>query len=413
MTEDTLKDVIKATSSKEVWDSFQRKFSSSTRARIVQIHVELATAKKRDMTAADYYRKTTGLANELATANAALTDDEVLSYLLSGLPAEYDPFVTSMTTKTDPITLDDVYAHLMAFEARQLQHQAELQLNAGVSANYAGRGGRGDRGRGRSYRGRGRSAPRGGAPSKSSGGRGSSSRPPCQICGKVGHTAIKCWHRMDESYYEEPSTTALAATTSYKVDPNWYLDTGATDHITSDLDRLAIRERYHGGEKVHVGNGTGLRISHIGHSSINTAIRPLALRNILHVPDITKHLISVHKFSRDNDVFIEYHPWHFSIKDRQSKKSLLVGTCESGLYPITPSDAASLHHALFSRSPSRAQWHARLGHPSPQVVQSVLHLNNISCPSESSLPVCNACQLAKSISCPTLVQFIGLPLLWR
>jgi hypothetical protein len=398
MTKDVLKDVITATSSKEVWDSLQRKFSSSTRARTVQICVELATTKKRDMTAADYYRKIIGLANELAAANATLTDDEVLSYLLSGLPAEYDPFVTSMTTKTDPITLDDVYAHLMAFEARQLQHQAELQLNAGASANYAGRGGHGDRGHGRSYRGR--FAPRGGAPSKSSGGRGSSSRPPCQICGKVGHTAIKCWHQMDESYCEEPSTTALAATTSYKVDPNWYLDTGATDHITSDLDRLAIRERYHGGEKVHVGNGTGLCISHIGHSSINSVIRPLALRNILHVPDITKHLISVHKFSRDNDVFIEYHPWHFSIKDRQSKKNLLVGTCESGLYPITPSDAASLHHALFSRSPSRAQWHARLGHPSLQVVQSVLHLNNISCPSESSLPVCNACQLAKSHQLP-------------
>jgi hypothetical protein len=77
-----------------------------------------------------------------------------------------------------------------------------------------------------------------------------------------------------------------------------------------------------------------------------------------------------------------------------------VGTCESGLYPITPSDAASLHHALFSRSLSHAQWHARLGHPSPQVVQSVLHLNNISCTSESSLPVCNACQLAKSHQLP-------------
>jgi hypothetical protein len=146
--------VITATSSKEVWDSLQRKFSSSTRARTVQIRVELATAKKRDMMAADYYRKITGLANELAAANATLTDDEVLSYLLSGLPAEYDPFVTSMTTKTDPITLDDVYAHLMAFEARQLQHQAELQLNAGALANYAGRGDHGDRGRDRSYRGR-------------------------------------------------------------------------------------------------------------------------------------------------------------------------------------------------------------------------------------------------------------------
>lgn len=205
---------------------------------------------------------------------------------------------------------------------------------------------------------------------------------------------------MDESYTETPSSSALAATTSYKIDPNWYLDTGATDHITSDLDCLAIRERYNGGEQVHVGNGAGLRILHIGHSSITTSMRPLALRNILHVPQIAKHLLSVHKFSLDNDVYFEYHPWHFSIKDRQTKKSLLNGKCEAGLYPIKPCDVVALHQALISRTPSRAQWHARLGHPSSQVVQSILHLNKILCPSESSLPVCNACQLAKSHQLP-------------
>ena len=51
----------------------------------------------------------------------------------------------------------------------------------------------------------------------------------------------------------------LAATSSYKIDPNWYNDTGATNHITSDLDRLTVRERYNGGEQVQVDNGAGLR----------------------------------------------------------------------------------------------------------------------------------------------------------
>ncbi|KAK1603712.1 hypothetical protein QYE76_027385 [Lolium multiflorum] len=35
------------------------------------------------------------------------------------------------------------------------------------------------------------------------------------------------------------------------------MDTGATDHITNDLNRLHIRERYNGNEQVHVGNGAG------------------------------------------------------------------------------------------------------------------------------------------------------------
>jgi hypothetical protein len=143
ISEDILRDLIDATSSKVVWDMLQRRFASATRARTVQLRVELATTKKRDLSAADYFRKVKGLATDLAAAGAALRDDEIIAYLFAGLGSDYDPFVTSMTTKAGSLTLDEVYAHLMAFEAHQLQHQAELQLHTGSSSSayYAGRGG--------------------------------------------------------------------------------------------------------------------------------------------------------------------------------------------------------------------------------------------------------------------------------
>jgi hypothetical protein len=62
---------------------------------------------------------------------------------------------------------------------------------------------------------------------------------------------------MDDSYSEEPPFSHVA-TASSKVDTDWYTDTGANDHITSNLDRLTVRERYHGNEQVHVGDGSGL-----------------------------------------------------------------------------------------------------------------------------------------------------------
>jgi hypothetical protein len=72
---------------------------------------------------------------------------------------------------------------------------------------------------------------------------------------------------MDESYQEEGPSVAVASSHSYQVDPNWYSETGATDYITSDLDRLTMREQYHGGDTVQVGNGAGLRILHTGSCS--------------------------------------------------------------------------------------------------------------------------------------------------
>jgi hypothetical protein len=86
------------------------------------------TSKKHDHSAADFFRKITGLANELAVADAPLHDEEVLAYLLPGLPVEYDPFVTSMMTKSEALSLDGVFAHLIAFEAHRLQHQTDMQL---------------------------------------------------------------------------------------------------------------------------------------------------------------------------------------------------------------------------------------------------------------------------------------------
>ena len=138
MSEEIRHDVVAATTSKEAWDTLQRMFLS-TYARTIQIRVQLATSKKRDQSAANYFCKIKGLVTELAATGSALQDNNVIAYLLAGLGPDYDPFVTSMTTKSEALTLDDVFTHLMTFEARQLQHQAELQLNSGSSANYTGR----------------------------------------------------------------------------------------------------------------------------------------------------------------------------------------------------------------------------------------------------------------------------------
>jgi hypothetical protein len=80
----------------------------------------------------------------------------------------------------------------------------------------------------------------------------------------------------------------------YTVDNNWYTDTGATDHITSELDKLAIRERYNGTDQIHAANGSGMNIKHIGQYTICTPKKNLQLHNILHVPSTKKNLVSVH-----------------------------------------------------------------------------------------------------------------------
>jgi hypothetical protein len=62
------------------------------------------------------------------------------------------------------------------------------------------------------------------------------------------------------------------------VDTNWYGDTGATDHITGELNKLTMKEKYTGREQIHAANGQGMNISHVGHAIVNTPSKSLHLK---------------------------------------------------------------------------------------------------------------------------------------
>ncbi|KAH6800730.1 hypothetical protein C2S52_001194 [Perilla frutescens var. hirtella] len=56
----------------------------------------------------------------------------------------------------------------------------------------------------------------------------------------------------------------------------------------------------------------------IGHGSFHRARHPsalLALKHVLHVPDIVKNLVSLRKFTIDNSISVEFDPFGFSVKD--------------------------------------------------------------------------------------------------
>lgn len=65
----------------------------------------------------------------------------------------------------------------------------------------------------------------------------------CQICKKSGHTALRCWYRFDNSYQVDEIPTALAAVhIEEPYGSEWYPDTGATSHITSEPGMIQTSE---------------------------------------------------------------------------------------------------------------------------------------------------------------------------
>ena len=200
----------------------------------------------------------------------------------------------------------------------------------------------------------------------------------CQVCGKLGHIAFTCYHRFDKAYATEhnPNLQALLATPQPQYDNNWYSDTGASHHLTSDLSNLNMRaDEYTVTEQIRVGNGKSLPIKHIGTSQLFTPHHSFRLNNILHVPNISQNLLSVQKFTTDTNIFFEFHPKLFYVKDQATRKTLLQGPIKDGLYPfplfnkrISSNKRLNSPSAFVGERVSLPQWHSRLGHPSFHIV---------------------------------------------
>lgn len=125
---------------------------------------------------------------------------------------------------------------------------------------------------------------------------------------------------------------AMAASASQLNTQQWYTDTGATNHITNDLQNRSISSDYHGTDKVAVGNcqgldihhtGSAIIIHHTGSAIIQTPNSSFKLNRVLYVPEIASNLLSVNTFTKDDNCVFVFDSSGFSIQDNASGRILV------------------------------------------------------------------------------------------
>ena len=109
--------------------------------------------------------------------------------------------------------------------------------------------------------------------------------------------------------------------------------------MTANANNLVEHIAYHGTEQVHIGNGMGLPIKRIGFPQFSSPFTSqiLSLNHLIHVPEITKNLLSVFKFVKYNNVFFGFHPNICLVKDHVFKIVVLKGRIKGGLYAFDSS----------------------------------------------------------------------------
>ena len=59
------------------------------------------------------------------------------------------------------------------------------------------------------------------------------------------------------------------------------MDSGASHHVTANLNNLSLYSDYGGPDEITIGDDAGLKIDHIGFSIIPTPTKNLTLSNVL------------------------------------------------------------------------------------------------------------------------------------
>ena len=251
----------------------------------------------------------------------------------------------------------------------------------------------------------------------------------CQICGKKGHLALECYHRNNYAYQESPPPPSLAAMTAQtEIDQNegtladnghgfdsndqWIIDTGATHHMTANINNLNQAIPYLGDEQITVSNGEKLKVSHIGSSIVPTCENSLLLKSVLYVPRITVNLLSVKKLCKDNGCWFICDDVVFFIQDKETRVILYHGKSDGGELFTIPvnvfnnSFGSRLNKcvAFLGKIVQVLAWHRRLGHPAEDILALMLKTSQISVSLDSCPSLCVSCIHGKMTKQPFPVK---------
>ncbi|RVW53058.1 Retrovirus-related Pol polyprotein from transposon RE1 [Vitis vinifera] len=247
LTEEAIAVVVGLSTAREVWLALENTFSHHSKARELRLKDDLQLMKRGTKPVAEYARTFKTLCDQLHAIGRPVEDTDKVHWFLHlvSKAESFELFQRSLES-SEPTTA--------AFTATNRSRTTSHGTPFAFRNNQRGRShshNNNSSNRGRTYSGHGRRPPR------------------CQICRIEGHYADRCnqrYARTDSSaHLAEAFNTSCSLSGPEAAD--WFLDTGASAHMTTDPSILDQSKNYMGKDSVIVGNGASLPITHTESSN--------------------------------------------------------------------------------------------------------------------------------------------------
>ena len=183
----------------------------------------------------------------------------------------------------------------------------------------------------------------------------------------------------------------------------WYVDSGASNHMTGHGEWFRDMQDLERPGYVETGDDTSHPIKHTGNVPLTLQDGKVKyLADVLHVPSITKNLVSVGQMVEKN-LQVRFTPAGLFVEEYKEGGRLIAQGKKVGRMFTLDVDVPEVKAAMFAQGTGFVAdieiWHKRIGHVNVQRLKSMQNQNIVTGIPKFKVDgmqgVCEACQLGK------------------
>lgn len=331
----------------ELWKKLRQLFDDTGFTRKISLLRTLISIRLENSDSmTSYVSQVVETAQRLKGTGFEINEEWIASLLLAGLPERFEPMIMAIEHSGLAVSADVIKTKL-------LDMSCDVGNGGPETAFWTNRRTKG----GSTVHSKQRQT----STSKSNQKSSESKQIKCYKCKKIGHYKNQC----PELKLKEAGLAgafSVAFLNGEFSTEDWYIDSGASVHMTANRDSLRDM-RKHEIKEIVVANKTSMPVMCAGDTLLTTCVNndqfDIRVKNVLYIPNLTTNLLSVSQLIANGNT-VSFEKNCCNIRDKHNKL-IGVASLKNGVYKLNTVKSVGLAASAVNTSEARL-WHRRLGH---------------------------------------------------